>query len=159
MSRFLCCLRKDKNIKKKVYVLKLDNDRYYVGESISPDARIQNHFKGKGSAWTRLHKPIQTLEPITPPQKDFWELSETIKLMSIYGVDNVRGSLFTKTSDLTYYEKVMAAQLYCELNNLCRKCGGNDHYINQCVNLNKESWVYRFGGVLEFGKIKHLTSI
>jgi hypothetical protein len=40
MSRFLCCLRKDKNIKKKVYVLKLENDRYYVGESISPDTRI-----------------------------------------------------------------------------------------------------------------------
>tara|TARA_B100001248_G_scaffold210792_1_gene165003 strand:- start:917 stop:1393 length:477 start_codon:yes stop_codon:yes gene_type:complete len=158
MSRFLCCLRKNKTIK-KVYVLKLENDRYYVGESISPDTRIQNHFKGKGSAWTRLYKPIEVLTPMTPPQKDFWELSETIKLMSIYGVDNVRGSLFTKTSDLTYYEKVMAAQLYCELNNLCRKCGGSDHFINQCVNLNKESWIYQFGGVLEFGKVKHLTSI
>ena len=53
MNRFLCCLRKNKNIK-KVYVLKLEDDRYYVGESISPDTRIQNHFKGKGSAWTRL---------------------------------------------------------------------------------------------------------
>ena len=159
MSRFLCCLRKDKNIKKKVYVLKLENDRYYVGKSISPDSRIQNHFKGKGSAWTRIHKPIQTLEPITYPQKDFWELSETIKLMSIYGVDNVRGSLSTKTSDLTLYEKVMAAQLYCELNNLYRKCGESDHYINQCVKVNKENWVYNFGGVLEFDKVKHLTSI
>ena len=42
--------------------------------------------------------------------------------MKLYGVDNVRGSLFTKPFDLSYYEKIMAGQLYCELNNLCRKC-------------------------------------
>ena len=78
MSRFLCCLRKNKTIK-KVYVLKLENDRYYVGESISPDTRIQNHFKGKGSAWTRLYKPIEVLTPMTPPQKDFWELAKGSK--------------------------------------------------------------------------------
>ena len=157
MNRLKCCFPKKTN--KKVYVLQLEQNKYYVGESIYPEKRINDHFSGKGSAWTRLYKPIKILEPFTKKQDNFWELSETIQRMGYHGADNVRGSLFTKTSELTQYEKVMAAQLYCELHNLCRKCGGDDHFINQCVNLNKESWVYNFGGLLSFENIKEIKSI
>ena len=157
MNSLRCCFPKGNQ--KKVYVLQLEQNKYYVGESIYPEKRINDHFSGKGAAWTRLHKPVKILEPFTKKQDNFWELSETIQRMGYHGADNVRGSLFTKTSELTRYEKIMAAQLYCELHNLCRKCGGDDHFINQCVNLNKESWVYNFGGLLSFENIKEIKSI
>ena len=157
MNRLKCCF--PKGTRKKVYVLQLEQNKYYVGESINPEKRINDHFLGKGVAWTRLYKPVKILEPFTKKQDNFWELSETIQRMGYHGADNVRGSLFTKTSELTRYEKIMAAQLYCELHNLCRKCGGDDHFINQCVNLNKESWVYNFGGLLSFENIKEIKSI
>ena len=157
MNPLRCCF--PKRNQKKVYVLQLEQNKYYVGESIYPEKRIDDHFSGKGVAWTRLYKPVKILEPFTKKQDNFWELSETIQRMGYHGADNVRGSLFTKTSELTRYEKVMAAQLYCELHNLCRKCGSNDHFINQCVNLNKEPWVYNFGGLLSFENIKEITSI
>ena len=140
---------------KQVYVLKLRQNKYYIGESINPEKRINSHFNGKGALYTRLYKPVKILEPFTKRQDNFWELSETIQRMSYHGIDNVRGSLFTKEI-LTLYEKIMAAQLYCEMNSLCRKCGGGDHFINQCVSLNKESWVYKFGGLLSFEDINKI---
>ena len=154
MNHIKSCLPK----KKQVYVLELESGKYYIGESINPKNRIKSHFDGNGSLWTRLYPPIQVLKPFTKRQDEFWELSETIQRMGYHGIDNVRGSLFTK-ENLTSYDKVMAAQLYCEMNNLCRKCGSTEHYINQCVSLNKEPCVYQFGGILEFDKLNNLTSI
>ena len=155
MKRITSCLP---NKVKQVYVLELESGKYYIGESINPKKRIEDHFNGFGSQWTKLYPPIRILKPFTKRQDELWELSETIQRMAYHGIDNVRGSLFTK-ENLTNYDKVMAAQLYCEMNNLCRKCGSSEHFINQCVSLNKEPWVYQFGGVLEFDKIKELSSI
>lgn len=155
MNRIRSCLPKRT---KQVYVLELESGKYYVGESNNPKDRIRAHFEERGALWTRLYPPVQAIQPFTKRQDKFWELSETIQRMSYHGIDNVRGSLFTK-EHLTSYEKVMAAQLYCEMNNLCRKCGSDDHHINQCISLNKQPWVYRFGGLLSFENISECTTI
>ena len=155
MNRIKSCF--PKRIK-QVYVLELENGKYYIGESINPKNRIRQHFEGRGSLYTRLYPPIQSIKPFTNKQEVLWELSETIQRMAYHGIDNVRGSLFTK-ENLNSYDKVMAAQLYCEMNNLCRKCGSNDHFINQCESLNKEPWVYLFGGLLSFENISECTCI
>ena len=143
----LCC-KKEKQ--KEVYVLKLENNKYYVGESFDKENRIINHKIGRGSSWTRKYKVINEIPTLTKKQSYYWELTETINLMKLYGVDNVRGSLFTKTFNLSYYEKIMAGQLYCELNNLCRKCGKSGHFISNCNNDNISDWVKNFGGHLSF---------
>ena len=121
--------------------------------------RIWVHENGNGSAWTKKHNVIQRMNTINNQNNNFDELSQTLLMMNRYGIDNVRGSLFTSPFPLTDFEKIMAAQLYCEMNNLCRKCGSSSHYINQCVSLNKVPWVYQFGGTLEFDKLKEITSI
>tara|TARA_B100001094_G_scaffold4681_1_gene4232 strand:+ start:1381 stop:1833 length:453 start_codon:yes stop_codon:yes gene_type:complete len=140
---------------KSIYVLKLEQNKYYIGESINSEKRINAHFNGKGALWTRLYKPLKIIKPITKRQSELWELSETIQRMGYHGIDNIRGSLFTKEY-LTDYDKVMAAQLYCEMNNLCRKCGSDNHFINQCQNKYKEPWVYQFGGLLSFKDINKI---
>ena len=155
MNRIRSCLPKRA---KQVYVLELESGKYYVGESVHPKNRIRAHFEGRGALWTRLYPPVQAIQPFTKRQDELWELSETIQRMAYHGIDNVRGSLFIK-ENLTSYEKVMAAQLYCEMNNLCRKCGSSEHYINQCISLNKQPWVYRFGGLLSFENISECTTI
>ena len=60
------------------------------------------------------YKVIGYEKPITNPQDKLWELSETLEQMNITGIDNVRGSMFTKPFNLSKQEKIMAAQLYCE---------------------------------------------
>lgn len=37
----------------EIYILELELDKRYVGQSKNADKRIAAHFKGKGSAWTK----------------------------------------------------------------------------------------------------------
>ena len=146
---FSCCKKSKRNDhQKEVYVLQLEHNKYYVGESFMKNKRIRDHKNHMGSAWTKKHKVIQEMKPLTKPQETFWELYETLEMIHIYGIENVRGSLFTTPYNLKESEKIMAAQLYCELHNLCRKCGGNDHFITQCNREEPERWVTNFGGLL-----------
>jgi hypothetical protein len=152
--RFFCCGNTKSLPNKQVYVLRLDNDKFYVGESINPKKRIKDHFYGRGTTWTKINKPLRSFDPLTPPQNHLWELTETLRQMNIHGIDNVRGSLFTNPKPFTKSEKVMAAQLYCELNNYCRRCGESNHFASQCNSLNKSAWVYNFGDSLTFNDKK-----
>jgi len=147
---FSCGKTKSQPIK-QVYVLHLENNKFYIGESNNPNKRIKDHFNGKGTTWTKINKPFKSFEPITQPQEHFWELTETLRQMNLHGIDNVRGSLFTNPKPFTNTEKVMAAQLFCELNNLCRRCGGANHFASQCLSgTSKASWITNFGGSLHF---------
>jgi len=134
--------------KTSVYRLKLSNDKIYVGRTNDINKRIYNHMNGNGSAWTRKYKYLDRLSTITYSDSPFWELEETLENMYVYGVDNVRGSMFTKIN-LTRKDKIEAAQLYCEMYNLCRRCGSSDHYITNCKSNEVEPWVKKFGGELD----------
>ena len=48
------------------YVLKLENDKYYVGISGNINHRIAQHIAGEASRWSKLHKVIsvQSLEVV-----------------------------------------------------------------------------------------------
>ena len=84
----------------KIYVLKLENNKYYVGQSIDTENRLKFHIKGKlSSEWTKKHKPIDEIELIETNftevnQAMFLENSITINYMKKYGWKNVRGGDF-----------------------------------------------------------------
>ena len=84
-----------KNI--SVYVLRLQGEKYYVGQSKHPDERIKEHFRGKGSKWTQMHSPIEVVRVIqtnTSNSRAALEVEKelTVKLMQIFGRENVRGA-------------------------------------------------------------------
>ena len=56
--------------------------------------------------------------------------------------------MFTSPYGLTRNDKYIAGQLYCELNNLCRKCGSPDHFIGNYKSTEVADWVHNFGGPL-----------
>ena len=148
---FSTCFKRCKKKKiPEVYVLLLENNKFYVGESMNKGKRIQSHRKGHGSAWTRQNKMVNSIPPITNKQESFWELKETLERFRLHGIDNVRGSMFTSTYPLKQNDKIMAAQLYCELKGLCRKCGGEGHFIGNCKTTEMAEWVQNFGGKLNF---------
>lgn len=73
-----------------VYVLELKNEKYYVGYAVDARKRIREHFRGEGSKWTQLYKPIRVLEIVEDASlKEECEI--TIKYMLEYGWENVRG--------------------------------------------------------------------
>ena len=52
----------DQNI--QLYVLKLENDNWYIGSSRNVERRFKKHLSGKGSKWTSQHIPIEIVEVI-----------------------------------------------------------------------------------------------
>ena len=79
------------------YVLKLENDKYYVGISGNINHRIAQHIAGEASRWSKLHKVIsvQSVE-VVPNEYGKWEKQKTLELMDTYGWSNVRGGPFCK---------------------------------------------------------------
>ena len=64
MRCFSTCFRRNKKkVVPDVYVLLLEGDKYYVGESIDVNNRIKSHRRGNGYAWTKKHKVVSVLEP------------------------------------------------------------------------------------------------
>ena len=153
IMKIINCFKRYYSKKKQVYVLKLAKNKYYIGESNDVEYRKWVHKNEAGSAWTKKYNYIKQIQPLTKMQPHFSELLETLTMMNKYGIDNVRGSMFTNPYDLSPYEKVFAAQLYCELNNYCRKCGGNDHFITTCKSTEMAPWVNKFGGKLSIQEI------
>tara|TARA_B100001059_G_C17549671_1_gene434626 strand:+ start:132 stop:575 length:444 start_codon:yes stop_codon:yes gene_type:complete len=87
-----------------LYVLKLQNSKLYVGQSIDPEKRIKAHFKGKGSAWTKLFPPTEIIKQWDSTFTD-WKQAEveenriTLTLMQKFGWKNVRGGYWSNTDE------------------------------------------------------------
>ncbi|KAJ3136265.1 Cullin-4A [Geranomyces variabilis] len=89
-----------------IYVLGLENDCYYVGKSKTPKDRIQQHFSGNGSAWTRLHRPVCVVETQAATTENS-EDSLTQRYISKFGIDRVRGGWFHMPNPSKAEVKVM----------------------------------------------------
>ena len=81
-----------------LYKLKLEDNCWYVGISEDPEARVRNHCKGKGAAWTRLHKPlvpavvkITNLGKVSEKLAEWKEDKATERMQKRYGLNKVRG--------------------------------------------------------------------
>jgi len=107
-----------------VYVLGLENGKYYVGFSENMDMRIGTHFSGLGSQWTVLHPPIRTVETI-PGGDQIVELTKTLEYMKIYGWENVRGGRYSSI----VIEK--PHELYTG-KGVCYYCRGEGHFSKEC---------------------------
>jgi excinuclease UvrABC nuclease subunit len=112
-----------------IYILSLEGGNYYVGKSGNIPRRIQDHFKGRGAAWTKLFKPVEVLD-IVENKSLFTEDMITKQLMFTYGIPYVRGGSYCQV-------KLSECDLYClnkelwGMRNLCFLCGGN-HFVYRC---------------------------
>jgi hypothetical protein len=119
-----------------IYVLKLENNKYYIGKTQNPKFRIENHFKSNGSEWTILHKPIKILE-IIPDCDNYDEDKYTKIYMDRFGIENVRGGSYVQielTNDIIKFLKLSSYGT----NDKCFNCGLTGHFIKDCKNKNYE---------------------
>ena len=122
-----------------IYVLALDNDKYYVGKTRNFQARYKDHLNSSmGALWTKIHKPIKIVEKIYY-YDDYDEDKIVKKYMYKYGIDNVRGGSYV-TERLSFITKKFIQHELWMANNRCAHCGG-DHFIKQCKNKN---WIVTF---------------
>jgi hypothetical protein len=113
-----------------IYILKCASGKYYVGRTQNPDFRLQNHFDGEGSAWTRRYEPRKVVE-IFQSRGLFDETSTTLELMSAYGVDNVRGGLYCQMK-LSRDDQVAIEKQMRSAHDECMTCGGDNHFASDC---------------------------
>lgn len=89
-----------------LYVLKLEEGKYYVGiTSKTPERRFRQHMNGTmGARWTRHYKPIKIydskqLGSVSIDKAQEYEGKVTREYMKKYGDNNVRGGDLTEDED------------------------------------------------------------
>jgi predicted GIY-YIG superfamily endonuclease len=117
-----------------VYVLELAGGRVYVGKSGNVGRRVGQHLAGGGSAFTKAFPPtghiLQRLGNVRG-NGDAAERDETLRYMFLRGIRNVRGWRYTcvELSDEMFED---AERNIRELFDLCRRCGGANHFMGGC---------------------------
>ena len=115
-----------------LYVLKLEDECWYVGISHNPMKRARQHAtKTKGSAWTRLHKPllpvkdnvvITDLGPLSETACEHREDLVTEQMQNEYGLNKVRGGYTITCQNMKVRPpRAKAKWLYRKLKNRFRQ--------------------------------------
>ena len=114
-----------------IYVLLLESNKYYVGKTNNIFTRLDNHINKLGSEWTKkynLLKLINIYENCDP----YDENKYTLKTMSKYGIDNVRGGSFSKII-LSDEMKTMINLMINGAEDKCFQCGKSGHLVSNCL--------------------------
>lgn len=115
-----------------IYVLELEQGKYYVGKTNNNrpvDERFEEH-KQRGSSWTKMYKPIKTIQEIA--NADNHDEDKYTKIyMEKYGIDNVRGGSYTQ---LILSESQIEAieREFRTSQDKCYRCGHADHFSREC---------------------------
>jgi cellular nucleic acid-binding protein len=113
-----------------IYILKLENNKYYVGKTDNLEKRKQEHLKGTASSWTKKYKPI-AIERIVQNASPYDEDKYTIEYMGKYGIDNVRGGIYV-TEALDGLQRYNIKKSIWGATDCCTQCGRKGHFVKNC---------------------------
>lgn len=115
-----------------IYILKLESNKFYIGKTDNdPEVRFAQHCnEARCTEWMKIYKPIEIMK-IYEDCDDFDEDKYTLKYMSDYGIDNVRGGSFCEVNlpqdNISTIKKMIRGS-----NNRCFTCGSSEHFANKC---------------------------
>ena len=113
-----------------VYILELEDNFYYVGKTTNFANRLLEHLSGKGSEWTKLHRPTTKFTQIETSD-EFEEDRQTLRLMKEHGIDRVRGGSFASPILDDNTKKVIEGMLRSSEDS-CFHCGEKGHFARSC---------------------------
>jgi cellular nucleic acid-binding protein len=111
-------------------VLRLKGGKYYVGKATNIPTRVQQHFEGKGSSWTRSYKPIsveKTIMNVSPFEED----KITKEYMAKYGIENVRGGSYVQEELDVQQLDALQTEIWAA-KDCCTRCGRSGHFVKDC---------------------------
>jgi hypothetical protein len=113
-----------------IYILKLQDEKYYIGKSNNVQKRFEKHLNGTESVWTVIHKPI-SIEKIIPNSSIYDEDKYVKEYIYKYGIENVRGGSY-QNNILNDREKYLLLNEIYRNNNICIKCKRIGHLAKDC---------------------------
>jgi hypothetical protein len=75
-----------------IYILELENDKYYIGFTNNPEFTLDNHI---ATLWTLTYTPIKLIKMIDDCNINDEDIY-TLYYMKEFGIENVRGGSFYK---------------------------------------------------------------
>jgi hypothetical protein len=118
------------NKMKTIYILKLENNKFYVGQTNNLHKRLNQHKNNYGSAWSQKYNFIELIDSF-PSKSDFDEDYYVKIYMDKYGIDNVRGGSYSQIILPDYQIKALTKEFNSKNNN-CFRCGRNSHFVQDC---------------------------
>ena len=120
-----------------IYCLLLEQNKFYIGKTANPDYRLEDHFKGRGSEWTKLYKPIKVLELLE--DCDDYDEDKYVRIyMDQHGIENVRGGSFS-TIKLHKTTISQLQKMSRGTSDKCFKCGEAGHFSRGCRGGSKKA--------------------
>ena len=113
-----------------IYILQLEDNKYYIGKTTQPEIRLDSHFNSNGSSWTKKYKPIKVIGLI-PDCDNYDEDKYTIKYMEKHGINNVRGGSFCEFN-LSEENITTIKRMINGVSDNCYMCGSKEHFIKDC---------------------------
>jgi predicted GIY-YIG superfamily endonuclease len=103
-----------------IYILELNDGKYYIGKSNNIHYRYKQHLNGEGSEWTKKYHPIRIIHNFIS-QNEFDEDSTTKFYMKKYGIDNVRGGSYCQIILPEILKEFIQREFY-HVDNKCLNC-------------------------------------
>ena len=117
-----------------IYILKLQQNKFYIGKSQDYEKRIIQHILGHGCEWTKKYPPLTSEPEELITDEGFFELATTLKYMKQYGVNNVRGADYSSLQLSDSQQKEIEKHIWSE-DGKCFNCG-QQHFVSDCKEKN-----------------------
>ncbi len=115
----------------KIYVLRLNCNKFYIGRSTNLHVRFIDHMENRGAQWVKLWK-CQALIDVSKELSIFDEDHITKKYMFKYGIRNVRGGTYFNPC-LTILQLETLRYEFDTATHRCFKCGLALHRNHRCA--------------------------